>query len=148
MCDKVHEHGSLAGVELHFGGVHHSGYESRIPARGASQIPSETFWMGCCREMDKEEIRELRGFYVDAARRAREAGFDLILVYGAEASPITQQFLGRFIFNKRTDEYGGSFENRARLFREIIGASARRRETTSRSGSASRSTRSGMTSSA
>ena len=119
MCDKVHEHGSLAGVELHFGGVHHSGYESRIPARGASQIPSETFWMGCCREMDKEEIRELRGFYVDAARRAREAGFDLILVYGAEASPITQQFLMPY-FNKRTDEYGGCFENRARLFREII----------------------------
>ena len=75
--------------------------------------------MGSCREMDKEEIRELRGFYVDAAVRAREAGFDLILVYGAEASPITQQFLMPY-FNKRMDEYGGSFENRARFFREVI----------------------------
>jgi dimethylamine/trimethylamine dehydrogenase len=119
MCDKVHEHGSLAGVELHFGGAHHTGYETRLPARAVSQIPSETFWMRACYEISKEEIRELQGFYAAAARRARAAGFDLILVYGAEASPITQQFLMPY-FNKRRDEYGGSFENRARFFRETI----------------------------
>ena len=69
--------------------------------------------------MDKRDIRELQGFYVAAAERAREAGFDLILVYGAETIPITQQFLMPY-FNRRSDEYGGSFENRARFFREVL----------------------------
>ena len=119
MCDKVHEHGSLAGVELHFGGAHATGLETRQPSRAASQIPSETFWYRSCWEMDKRDIRELQGFYVEAAKRARTAGFDVILVYGAEASPITQQFLMPY-FNKRTDEYGGTFENRARFFREVL----------------------------
>ena len=119
MCDKVHEHGSLAGVELHFGGANHTGYETRLAARGVSQIPSEAFWMRSCYEMDKQDIRELQGFYVAAAKRARAAGFDLMIVYGAESSPITQHFLMP-AYNKRTDEYGGSFENRARFFREVI----------------------------
>ena len=119
MCDKVHEHGSLAGVELHFGGANYSGYEGRLAARGVSQIPSKAFWMRSCSAMDKEEIRELQGFYVAAAKRAVSAGFDLVIVYGAEASPIPLQFLMPY-FNRRTDEYGGSFENRARFYKETI----------------------------
>ena len=119
MCERVHEHGSLAGVELHFGGANYSGYESRVTARGVSQIPSQTFWFRSCSEMDKEEIRELQGFYVEAAKRAVSAGFDLVIVYGAEASPIPLQFLMPY-FNRRTDEYGGSFENRARFYKETI----------------------------
>ena len=119
MCDKAHEHDSLAGVELNFFGPNHSGYETRHPARGVSQIPSARFVMRSCYEMDKHDIRELQGFYVDAAKRARSAGFDLVLVYGAETVPITQQFLMPY-FNRRTDEYGGSFENRARFFREVL----------------------------
>jgi dimethylamine/trimethylamine dehydrogenase len=119
MCDKVHEHDSLAAVELHFGGANHTGYETRLPSRGVSQVSSEACWMRSTYEMDKAEIRELQGFYVEAARRARRAGFDVMIIYGAEASPITQQFLMP-AYNKRTDEYGGSFENRARFFREVI----------------------------
>ena len=75
--------------------------------------------MHSCYEMDREDIRELQGFYVAAAERARDAGFDLILIYGAETVPITQQFLMPY-FNRRTDEYGGSFENRARFTREVL----------------------------
>jgi dimethylamine/trimethylamine dehydrogenase len=119
MTEKVHEHDSLAAVELHFGGANHTGYETRLPSRGVSQVSSEAFWMRACYEMDRADIRELQGFYVEAARRARRAGFDVMIVYGAEASPITQQFLMP-AYNKRTDEYGGSFENRARFFREVI----------------------------
>ena len=71
--------------------------------------------MHSCYEMDRDDIRELQGFYVAAAERAREAGFDLILIYGAETIPITQQFLMPY-FNRRTDEYGGSLrEPRALL---------------------------------
>jgi dimethylamine/trimethylamine dehydrogenase len=119
MCEKVHEHDSLAGVELHFGGAHTTGFETRQPGRAVSQIPSENNWMRGCWEMSKRDIRELQDFYVEAARRAARAGFDLIVVYGAEASAITQQFLMPY-FNKRTDEYGGSFENRARFYREVL----------------------------
>jgi dimethylamine/trimethylamine dehydrogenase len=119
MCDRAHDHGSLAGIELHFGGPNHSGYETRLPARGVSQIPSPRFVMRSCYAMDKRDIRELQGHYVAAAERAREAGFDLVLIYVAETIPITQQFLMPY-FNRRTDEYGGSFENRARFAREVL----------------------------
>jgi dimethylamine/trimethylamine dehydrogenase len=119
MCERAHEHGSLAGIELHFGGPNHTGYETREPARGVSQLPSPRSVTRSCYAMDRRDIRELQGFYVAAAERAREAGFDLILVYGAETIPITQQFLLPY-FNRRTDEYGGSFENRARFFREVL----------------------------
>ena len=121
MCDQVHQHDSLAGVELNFSGPQHTGYETRQPARGVSQIPTPRWgWRSVsCYEMDKHDIRELQGFYVDAAKRARDAGFDLILVYGAETIGLPQQFLLPY-FNQRTDEYGGSFENRARFFREVL----------------------------
>ena len=41
MCDKLHEHDSLAGVEMWYGAAHAPNYESRMPARGVSQIPSD-----------------------------------------------------------------------------------------------------------
>jgi dimethylamine/trimethylamine dehydrogenase len=119
MCDLLHEHDSLAGVELWYGAAHAVNYESRMPARGVSQSPSDYAWMQSCYEMDKAEICELQGYYVAAAQRARAAGFDFINVYGGHGHPITYQFLDPF-YNKRTDEYGGSFENRARFWLETI----------------------------
>jgi dimethylamine/trimethylamine dehydrogenase len=119
MCEQAHEHDALAGVELNYSGSNHTANESRLPARGVSQIPIPRWITSSCYEMDKQEIRELQGFYVAAAERARQAGFDLILVYGGERCSITEQFLLPF-FNRRTDEYGGSFENRARFFREVL----------------------------
>ena len=68
--------------------------------------------------MDKDDIREVQGLYVAAAKRARTAGFDIVYVYGSH-SYLPQQFLTPY-YNKRTDEYGGSFENRARFWRETI----------------------------
>jgi dimethylamine/trimethylamine dehydrogenase len=69
--------------------------------------------------MDKEDIRNLRRWHVAAARRARQAGFDLIYVYAAHGLVTPMQFLSRK-YNQRTDEYGGALENRVRLLREII----------------------------
>jgi dimethylamine/trimethylamine dehydrogenase len=89
MCEKLHEQGALAGVELWYGSAHATNYESRMAARGVSQIPSDYAWMQTCYEMDKRDIRELQGFYVAAARRAQAAGFDLINVYGGHGHPIT-----------------------------------------------------------
>jgi 2,4-dienoyl-CoA reductase (NADPH2) len=70
------------------------------------------------REMTKEDIEEVQKSYVKAARRAVEAGFDGIEILGSGGYLITQ-FLSP-LKNKRTDEYGGSFENRIRFPREVI----------------------------
>ena len=83
MCDAVHAHDSLAGVELaHSGGLAHNG-ETRGAARGVSQIPSEIVPWASCRAMDLSEIRRSQEEHVEAALRARRAGFDLITIFSA-----------------------------------------------------------------
>jgi len=71
------------------------------------------------RGMDKSDIRDLRRWHRDAAIRAKRAGFDVIYVYAGHGLSLPMHFLSRR-YNHRTDEYGGSIENRARLFRELI----------------------------
>jgi dimethylamine/trimethylamine dehydrogenase len=71
------------------------------------------------RRMDKTDIRDLRGWHRDAAIRSKKAGFDIVYVYATHDLSIAHQFLQRRK-NDRTDEYGGSLENRARLLRELI----------------------------
>jgi dimethylamine/trimethylamine dehydrogenase len=119
MCERIHEHGSLAGVELHYAGPHTTGYESRLAPRGVSQMPSESLYMSNCVAMDREEMKELIGFYLAAVRRARAAGFDLINLGVHECATVPLHFLMKY-FNRRTDEYGTqSIANRARFFREL-----------------------------
>jgi dimethylamine/trimethylamine dehydrogenase len=119
MCDMIHEQGSLAAVEIWHGGPNAAGQESRVPARGPSQIPSAFEFMRSCREMDLDDIRAVQKHYVDAVLRARDAGFDIMTIYCAHTEALPHQFLLPY-FNKRTDRYGGSFENRARFAREVI----------------------------
>jgi dimethylamine/trimethylamine dehydrogenase len=57
-------------------------------------------------------------YYVDAALRSRDAGFDIVYVYGAH-SYLPVQFLSPY-YNKRKDKYGGSLENRARFWLETL----------------------------
>jgi len=119
MCEKIHEHGALAGVELHYAGPHTTGYESRLPPRGVSQMPSESLYMHNCYAMDREEMEELVQFYLAAARRARSADFDIINLHAAECATVPLHFLMKY-FNRRTDEYGTqSMANRARFFVEL-----------------------------
>lgn len=119
MTERVHEHDSLAGVQLWYGSAHTANLETRQPARGVSQVACEWGVLQSCYELDKAEIRELQQLHVTAAIRAREAGFDIVNVYGGHGGPITYQFLDPF-WNKRADEYGGTFANRARFWRETI----------------------------
>src|SRR5437764_1491620 len=118
MCDMLHEHGALAACELWYGGPHAPCMESRCVPRGPSQIPSDFEYLTYAVEMDKDDIHDVQQMYVDAAERARTAGFDIVYVYGSH-SYLPQQFLTPY-YNRRTDEYGGSFENRARFWRESI----------------------------
>ena len=68
--------------------------------------------------MSTREIRRMQRDHVDAALRSRAAGFDLISYYSGVAA-LTAFFLYPF-YNRRTDEYGGSLENRCRFLREIL----------------------------
>ncbi|RJX71467.1 FAD-dependent oxidoreductase [Vibrio sinensis] len=72
------------------------------------------------RVMEKPDIEQMVFWFADAAERAKKAGFDGVEIHAAH-SYIIAGFLSKY-YNKRTDEYGGSFENRTRLLREIIAA--------------------------
>ena len=71
-------------------------------------------------ELTVEEIQNLVKSFKDAAKRAIDAGFDLIEIHAAHGY-LVHQFLSPFS-NTRTDEYGGSFENRSRFLMEIVDA--------------------------
>jgi dimethylamine/trimethylamine dehydrogenase len=122
MAEAVHKHGSLAGIELVYNGYDAPNLYSRVPSLAPSSMgtiggsgydPVQT------RRMDKEDIRNLRKWHREAALRARRAGFDIIYCYAAHAMSAAIQFILKR-YNDRTDEYGGSLENRVRLFRELI----------------------------
>lgn len=119
LCDAAHDHDALVGVELWYGGAHAPNVDSRLAARGPSQIPSDYNSGSSCYAMSRDEIRVLQGYYRDAALRARRAGFDLINVYGGQAHSICHQFLDPF-YNHRSDVYGGSLRNRARFWMETL----------------------------
>ena len=117
MVDQVHEHGSLAGVELWHGGAGSQNSYSREPHLGPRSIPAGVYSTVQTKVMDKRDIRDFKKWHLEAAIRAKRAGFDIIYVYAAHWFLILQ-FLEPA--NQRSDEYGGSLENRARLLKELI----------------------------
>ncbi len=119
MCDKIHEHGSLAGCEPAYTSSTTANLYSREIPLAVSHRPVVANHPVQARMMDKTDIKNLRRWYVDAAKRAKRAGFDVIYVYAGHDMTVLMHFLSQR-HNQRTDEYGGSFENRSRLFREIL----------------------------
>lgn len=120
LVDAVHAHGSLAGTELSHYGAIADPKRSRSHALAPSQILTDTMWFGDVipKAMEKADIRRVQREYVAAARLARSAGFDLVYVLAAW-SYLPVQFLSPY-YNRRTDEYGGSFENRCRFLLETL----------------------------
>ncbi|KIN64817.1 Trimethylamine dehydrogenase [Sulfitobacter noctilucicola] len=121
MSDRMKEHGALAGIQLAYSGVNGPNLYSKEVPLAVSAQPIRTFTNDPvqARALDKTDIRDLRRWFVNAAKRSKEAGFDLICLYGAHGFGIFQHFLSRAT-NHRTDEYGGSLENRARFVNEVI----------------------------
>ncbi|GLT11634.1 NADH:flavin oxidoreductase [Sulfitobacter porphyrae] len=121
MSEKMKEHGALAGIQLAYSGINGPNLYSKEVPLAPSALPIRTFTNDPvqARAMSKSEIGDLRRWFVNAAKRSREAGFDLINLYGAHGFGIFQHFLSRAT-NHRTDEYGGSLENRARFAREVV----------------------------
>ena len=120
MTDKVHAQGSLAGVELWYGGHTSPNLYSREIALDVASLPnSSTLGLPAqSQAMDRADIRAFREMYRAAARRALEAEFDIVYVYGNHYY-LLHNFLNP-AYNQRTDEYGGAAANRVRLLREVI----------------------------
>ncbi len=119
MTDKVHEHGALAGVQLVHNGFTLANRFSRTPTLSPSG--GYGVWIDPIqsRPMSTSDIKALRGWYRDAAIRAKQADYDIVYVYAAHNMTMLSHFL-QSRYNKRTDEYGGSLENRVRLLREVL----------------------------
>ena len=118
MTEKVHAHGALAGVELWFGGGRSANLFSREVSPDVASVPNIAGNPCQTRAMDKQDIRELRCWHREAAKRAKQADFDIVYVYATHGY-LLSHFLSAQT-NTRIDEYGGSLENRVRLIREII----------------------------
>ena len=118
MTDKVHAHGALAGCELWFGGARTANLATRLVSFDVAAMPNAVGHPFQSRAMDKEDIRNLRRWHRNAALRARAAEFDIVYVYATHGY-LLSHFLNPAT-NTRSDEYGGSLQNRTRLVRELI----------------------------
>ncbi len=142
LTDAIHRHGAKAAVQLHFGGVKAvmdiAAGRKRLVPTAPSPEP------GCMEDFSPEEMQKIAGLlmsksatldfheitadeiaqlvekFADAAVRARDAGFDGVEVHAGHGY-IISMFISP-AWNKRTDDYGGTIENRSRLLVEIITA--------------------------
>ena len=128
----IHEQGSVAGMQLAHAGRKASTY---APWAGHGTVPeSKRGWNNVVapsalafadgypmpRALSIDGIRDIVSAFSDAARRACEAGFRVIEIHAAHGYLI-HEFLSP-LSNRRTDAYGGSFENRTRILREVVAA--------------------------
>ena len=120
MVDAVHEHGSLAGIELVHNGQDSGCLYSREVPIGPEHRPVTWHQHPIqARAMSLGDISDYRRWHRKAVLRARQAGFDMVVVYAGHNGTVPSHFLSRQS-NQRSDEYGGSLENRLRLYRELI----------------------------
>ncbi|MGB1149484.1 MAG: FAD-dependent oxidoreductase, partial [Alphaproteobacteria bacterium] len=118
--DAIQAHGALASIELAHTGLRSRGVGTGYPVMGpssASTLRPEVPFMA--KAMDRDDIRRFRQSHRDAVLRARRAGYDIAYVYAAHDASLLWHFLSP-AYNRRTDEYGGSFDNRLRLLREVL----------------------------
>ena len=118
--DAIKAHGALAAIELAHGGMRARNFATGVPVIGPSDLPILRPEMPVqARAMDKSDIREFRRAHKKAAQNAKDVGYDILYVYAAHDISLLSHFLSRRT-NLRSDEYGGSLENRARLLREVL----------------------------
>lgn len=118
LAGAVHAAGARLSQILWHGG-HNVPVRSGHAAVAPSPIPSVVHG-NVPRAITRRELRELPGYYARAARRCREAGLDAVEIQTA-ADYLLGSFLSRTL-NRRTDEYGGSLENRVRATAEVLEA--------------------------
>jgi dimethylamine/trimethylamine dehydrogenase len=123
--DAIHAHGALAAVELWHGGASVMNRTSRLVGYSPSGIPWAATHVGFMghqrpRVMDAADIRDVIRWQATAAKRAHQAGYDIVYVY-AGMGYLGYEFLIEE-YNQRTDAYGGSVANRVRFVRELVEA--------------------------
>lgn len=127
----IHDRGAVAAIQLAHAGRKASTYSPFAAERGTvpatdggwqTLAPSAVAFDGYARpdELDLAEIDALVTAFADGARRSLEAGFDVLEIHAAHGY-LLHEFLSP-LSNQRTDEYGGSLENRARLLLRIVEA--------------------------
>jgi 2,4-dienoyl-CoA reductase-like NADH-dependent reductase (Old Yellow Enzyme family) len=124
LVDAIHRGGAKASIQLGHGGGHTRadicGETPVAPSAIPHPVYETTFETIVPQEMSKARIAQCIAAHVAAARRAQKAGFDCVEVHAAHGYLISQ-FHAPFE-NRRTDEYGGSLENRARFGLEVLRA--------------------------
>lgn len=116
LTNLVHSHGSKIIMQLAYGGTKTDFNVDKRTIYAPSEVPEmNTNTLG--KAMTKQDIDYIVNAFANAANRAKHAGFDGIEIHGAHTYLINQ-FLSPY-YNKRSDEYGGSLENRMRFLVEI-----------------------------
>ena len=116
MTQAVHDHGGKIVLQ-----AAHAGFFAHAKLTGQTPLaPSHVEGMAKSprKEMTLDDIQEIVMAFGEAASRAKEAGFDGVQIHSAHGY-LLSQFLSP-AFNQRTDEYGGSVENRAKLLLEVL----------------------------
>lgn len=118
LTERLHRHGACVAIQINHSGAsavpgriegHTPVSSSNVPSKAGGAIP---------RPLTVEEIYAIADKYADAARRAQMAGFDAVEIHGGH-SYLLCQFLSP-LYNKRTDEFGGSLENRVRFPKLVL----------------------------
>ena len=117
LCETVHKHGACIAIQINHAGASAQAHRTGIQPVSASDIPSKEGGE-IPRPLTKEEIYEIVEKYGKAAKRAQTAGFDAVEIHAGH-SYLLSQFLSP-LTNKRTDEFGGSPENRDRFAKLVI----------------------------
>ncbi|MFE4713243.1 FAD-dependent oxidoreductase [Paenibacillus sp. NPDC056722] len=117
LTERVHAAGAKISIQINHAGRAASSYITGSQPVGPSPIKGISS-LETPRELSVAEIQEIVRQYGEAARRAKAAGFDMITEH-AHAGYLIASFLSS-TSNKRTDEYGGTLANRARLALEIL----------------------------
>ncbi|MDO4447495.1 MAG: FAD-dependent oxidoreductase [Lachnospiraceae bacterium] len=116
-CENIHRYGACVSIQLNHAGASAVSARTNMQPVSASDIPSKEGGE-IPRPLTKEEILHIVKKYGEAAKRAQTAGFDAVEIHAGH-SYLISQFLSPTT-NKRTDEFGGSVENRSRFCRMVI----------------------------
>ncbi|SDZ32322.1 NADH:flavin oxidoreductase [Herbiconiux ginsengi] len=112
IASSVRAGGSLSAAQLH-----HAGHRGNPEFGGIPAPASSTTWPGIA-ALTTQQVERIRDSFIEAAVRAERAGFDGVSLHGAFGW-VLSEFLSP-VLNDRTDRYGGSVENRARLTMEVM----------------------------
>lgn len=117
LTETIHKHGTCIGIQINHAGASAQAARTGMQPVSASDIPSKAGG-DIPRPLSKDEILRIVKKYGEAAKRAQAAGFDCVEIHAGH-SYLLSQFLSPTT-NKRTDEFGGSPENRARFTKLVI----------------------------